>query len=136
MTNEPKVGELPALLPCPFCGTHPSIGPKRPDLEGNAWAFVQCEDACCFAQPRVESHEESGEDCAALNRRDAIVKWNTRAEREARKDEARAVELLRRLVWTHVQGINTHDAAIESMDAWRDAKAYVAALQAEQPESP
>lgn len=34
-------------LPCPFCGSLPTIVPADPAIEGDAWAAVQCVNRRC-----------------------------------------------------------------------------------------
>jgi hypothetical protein len=68
-----------ALLPCPFCGDAPHVGPDDPKREGNAFGYVECLNSDCPAKPRVEDGEiisdERGSD---EYRRAAILRWNTR----------------------------------------------------------
>ena len=65
------------LLPCPACGETADYGPKRPDLEGGAWFYIQCinEDCPTFLHEhgiRVQVHNEDGE----AAKQAAIDAWN------------------------------------------------------------
>jgi hypothetical protein len=67
-------------LPCPFCGTRPTLDPERPDLEGSAWGRVRCVSIRCPANPQVddgiEIADERGSDAY---KQAAIRRWNKRA---------------------------------------------------------
>lgn len=72
----------PLLIPlnCPFCGVAPVVGPADPDLEGNAWGWVQCLNEGCAVQPSVLD----GETCADQRGSGAYIdcaiqRWNKRA---------------------------------------------------------
>lgn len=78
MTTETTVGgavalnsELGALLPCPFCGGHPSVRRRQDEcLWSHAiveWTGVRCMDC------------DVGFDWPAGAEPDAIMQWNTRA---------------------------------------------------------
>ena len=65
---------------CPFCGVEPSVFPKNPEKEGNAWGAVRCVNASCPAQPQVSDGEEvSDERGTKAYQQAAIVRWNRRA---------------------------------------------------------
>ena len=69
------------LLPCPFCGEQPEVYPKRPEIEGDAFGQVRCENEACPANPVVND----GCDVSDYRGSDAyktlaITAWNTRAE--------------------------------------------------------
>ena len=69
------------LLPCPFCGETPTIFPERPEIEGNAWAYVHCVNDSCSAQPTVGDGINVCDDRGSDEyKKTAIVRWNKRAE--------------------------------------------------------
>lgn len=67
-------------LPCPFCGKAPSLYPKDPKREGDAWGEVRCDNGHCAAQPAVSDgtkiSDERGTDAY---QRAAIKRWNKRS---------------------------------------------------------
>lgn len=66
-------------LPCPFCGKEPITGPENPKEEGNAWGYVECSNARCPAQPRVEDGAlQSDERGSRAYIRLATKRWNRR----------------------------------------------------------
>lgn len=73
-----------AVLPCPFCGSKPRIGPSRWRVEGDGWGFVQCEAKRCPAKPRVATYgNDDGLSSAAAskaNKAAAVALWNKRRE--------------------------------------------------------
>ena len=78
-----EAGELEG---CPFCGLSPTTGPKDPKKEGDAWAFVKCDNPYCFAQPVIRFYEDSLLESEGVwlepqqEILDAAIKiWNTRA---------------------------------------------------------
>jgi hypothetical protein len=68
-------------LPCPFCGAIPRYQPEHPEIQGDAYGLVYCNNSKCHAKPQVRDGvgfaDERGSaayiDCAILN-------WNTRNE--------------------------------------------------------
>lgn len=71
-------------LPCPFCGAEPVVLPGNPNIEGDAWAAVQCQNAKC---PTFDSYHGvtvlDGEQVADSRGSDgykavAIRRWNIR----------------------------------------------------------
>ena len=91
MTNS-----LKSLLPCPWCGGVPTVGPQFPERDGNAWGFVHCLNVDCPAQPHIEDGEtiadERGSDAYKAA---AIARWNTRAPiAEGIDDSAWAAKIL------------------------------------------
>ena len=60
------------LKPCPFCGGKPSVFPRDPEKEGDAWTRVMCTRKSCAA-PKVEVFSERGHFMKAAKR------WNARA---------------------------------------------------------
>jgi hypothetical protein len=73
--------EKPKLtpLPCPFCGNPPKVGPKRPDLDGNAWGYVQCTNARCHVNPEVRDGCDVADERGSGAYQDlAIKRWNKR----------------------------------------------------------
>lgn len=64
---------------CPFCGKQPDVYPKRPEIEGNAFGQVRCENWRCPANPVVNdgalSCDERGPEAY---RQAAIRRWNRR----------------------------------------------------------
>ena len=60
---------------CPFCAAQPVTGPTDPKRDGNAWAFVRCNNDECPAQPRVEIYNDKGTEYCL---REATKLWNTR----------------------------------------------------------
>lgn len=72
---------LPKLtpLPCPFCGKVPMIGPKRPDLEGNAFGYVACITKSCPVKPQVRDGSYIADERGSGAYKDlAIKRWNRR----------------------------------------------------------
>lgn len=68
---------------CPFCGVEPIVRPLDPDLEGDNWARVQCDNKDCPAQPGVNDGLELGERVIALApaiKAAAIQRWNRAIE--------------------------------------------------------
>lgn len=68
--------------PCPFCGGNPSLSPQNPDVEGDAWGEVSCENDKCYANPRVDD----GQDCADSRGSGAYIdcairRWNKRPKK-------------------------------------------------------
>jgi len=67
-------------LPCPFCGTKPTLHPARPELEGNAWGAVACESRRCPATPRVKDGAAVCDERGTGAYIDAAIRrWNRRA---------------------------------------------------------
>ena len=68
------------VKPCPFCGHAPFVGPENPEIEGNAFAYVECHNQQCPARPTVTDGALTCDDrgSAAYKRR-AIARWNRRA---------------------------------------------------------
>lgn len=66
------------LKPCPFCGTVPSVYPKRPEIEGDGFGHVRCENDDCPAQPCVNAYT-SGPDTLEAHKAAAIALWNRRS---------------------------------------------------------
>lgn len=67
-------------LPCPFCGRSPEVGPKDPEREGNAFAYVACKNERCPATPYVTDGALICDDRgSAAYKRLAIKRWNRRA---------------------------------------------------------
>lgn len=72
--------ELIARLPCPFCGKPPKVYPVRPDVEGNAFGQVRCENDKCPAQPCVNDDEGVADNRGPTAYKNiAIARWNKRA---------------------------------------------------------
>jgi len=66
-------------LPCPFCGRRPFVGPADPKKEGNAFGYVECRNAGCPANPRVEDGEPVADDRGPeAYKLAAIKRWNKR----------------------------------------------------------
>lgn len=64
---------------CPFCGTLPTVFPKHPEVEGNAWAAVKCVNARCPAQPTVlDGAKFCDSRGSAAYKALAIRRWNRR----------------------------------------------------------
>lgn len=65
--------------PCPFCGSLPKVYPTRPEIEGNAFGQVRCENQRCAANPVVNDGaliaDERGPD---KYKELAIRRWNRR----------------------------------------------------------
>ena len=77
--------EKPTLtpLPCPFCGKPPMVGPKKPDLAGNAWGYVVCTHARCHVNPEVSDGCTVADERGSGAYQDlAIKRWNKRANAE------------------------------------------------------
>lgn len=73
-------------LPCPFCGKLPMVGPSNPELDGNAWAFVECVNERCAANPHVEDGAKiCDERGSAAYKRAAIKRWNRRPDTTERQ---------------------------------------------------
>lgn len=62
------------LLPCPFCGAEPLVGPVNPERDGDAWTSITCANARCGARPQVQVYAERGHYGMAARR------WNTRTK--------------------------------------------------------
>lgn len=81
-------GVLDELKPCPFCGAKPVFEPTNPEVEGNAWAKVQCEnEACPTHKPAVGFGVWVGDGVDVADERGttgymraAMERWNTRAK--------------------------------------------------------
>jgi hypothetical protein len=74
-------------LPCPFCGKEPQVGPARPEIEGNAWGYVECINERCPAQPRVRDGANcSDERGSAAYKALAVRRWNRRVSPMAAKE--------------------------------------------------
>lgn len=73
------------LKPCPFCGAQPSIFPRDPENEGNAWASVQCCNDDCPIEVISYEYGEGHSDSVAK----AAAAWNRRAQAEPKAGEAR-----------------------------------------------
>lgn len=77
-------------LPCPFCGKLPNVHPKRPDVQGNAWGMVQCENSRCATYDPITACGVSVQDGATISdergsaayKQAAIQRWNRRAEKK------------------------------------------------------
>jgi hypothetical protein len=68
------------LLPCPFCGETPEVYPRRPEIEGDAFGQVRCENDDCQAKPVVNDGEDCADDRGSdLYKLAAIKRWNRRA---------------------------------------------------------
>jgi len=52
-----------SVLPCPFCGVQPWVGPLHPEIEGNAWATVSCDNRQCLVAPYFNFHGNDTEEC-------------------------------------------------------------------------
>lgn len=66
--------------PCPFCGKVPAVLPKRPDLDGDAWGQVSCQNRRCEAQPTVVDGSAMSDMRGPGAYKDmAIKRWNKRA---------------------------------------------------------
>ena len=46
------------ITACPFCGTKPQVLPINPDLEGAAFASVNCNKGDCLVNPRMTIYED------------------------------------------------------------------------------
>ncbi len=67
------------LKSCPFCGSTPEIGPKDPEAEGDAFAWVACHNEDCPANPHVEFYDVDDSLCDPDKcKAEAINLWNTR----------------------------------------------------------
>ena len=68
------------LLPCPFCGDLPQVGPIRPEIEGDCVGYVRCDNPLCPARPAV-SHNIRVNDSrgVAAYQANAVARWNQRA---------------------------------------------------------
>lgn len=78
MTTQPS--DWAVALPCPFCGETPHVGPEHPEIRGNAWGFVECQNDACPAQPRVQDGEDIADDRGSdAYKQCAIKRWNRRA---------------------------------------------------------
>lgn len=73
-------GKREQAKPCPFCGMLPELHPKRPEIEGNAWGQVRCENDDCPAQPVVNDGEDVADDRGTEKYIAAAIRlWNQRA---------------------------------------------------------
>ena len=69
---------------CPFCGVEPIVRPLDPDLEGDNWARVQCDNGFdCVAMPGVnDGWSESNRARMSLDalKAAAVQRWNRAIE--------------------------------------------------------
>ena len=66
--------------PCPFCGGTPRVGPAKPELEGDCFGYVRCENLHCPAQPVVKDGSLLSDMRGPGAYKDrAISRWNRRA---------------------------------------------------------
>lgn len=78
MKNPPMADQ--GLKLCPFCGELPFVGPHDPNLEGNAFGYVECQNEECAANPSVEDGESACDDRGSdFYKNAAIIRWNRRA---------------------------------------------------------
>ena len=61
------------LLPCPFCGSRPSVKPANPEIDGDAWTSIGCSNISSCGQASVTVYAERG------HFKKAAAKWNRRA---------------------------------------------------------
>lgn len=68
-----------APLPCPFCGSMPEVYPKRPEIEGNAFGQVRCENQRCAASPCVNDNTKIADERGPEKYKQAAIRrWNKR----------------------------------------------------------
>jgi hypothetical protein len=71
------------LIPivCPWCKKKPSVFPKNPKEEGNAWGEVRCMNGRCPAQPSVGDGSEVADNRGShAYKQMAIKRWNKAAQ--------------------------------------------------------
>jgi len=77
--NEKQLKPKLMPLPCPFCGTEPSLAPQNPDKEGGAWGMVYCDNKECGVKPKVnDGIREADERGTGAYIDLAILRWNKR----------------------------------------------------------
>lgn len=81
MTASPKGQRYKSIepLPCPFCGHRPTLLPKEPERDGDAWGEVACTNRRCPAQPKVKDGCRVRDDRGHGAYLDAAIRrWNRR----------------------------------------------------------
>jgi len=126
------MGETIEPLPCPFCGEAPVVWPKHPEVEGDAWADVVCDNERCPTFRDGHGHGVQvgdGEDVSDERGSDAykavaIARWNTRvadphlSALQAELDELRkALEPFAR-VWDEQTRHEDLPPAADNRNAW------------------
>ena len=65
-------------LPCPFCGSIPTVGPPD-DSEGTCFGWVRCENPECRVNPDAEDRRQAnGNEGREHYQRMAVENWNRR----------------------------------------------------------
>lgn len=66
-------------LPCPFCGQIPWVVPSQPEIEGNAWGAVDCQNPSCRVNPTCSDGAKRADDRGSeAYKQLAIRNWNRR----------------------------------------------------------
>jgi hypothetical protein len=78
-------------LPCPFCGSIPTVGPPNESTEGTCFGWVRCENPKCTVNPEAEDRRKvNGDEGREHYRQMAVANWNCRMN--AGSDAPGAVE--------------------------------------------
>lgn len=68
-------------LPCPFCGSIPTVGPPDDSKAGTCFGWVRCDDGKCTVNPKAEDRRDTnGNEGREYYREMAVANWNQRVK--------------------------------------------------------